>query len=196
MKKFLLPALFMCLYAGASAAETPKKSTDANLFGHVVDRETHEHLPYATVAVTGTAFGATTDASGHYFLKNLPEGELTLEVRALGYAVLAKKVTLERGQTLELNFEVVQSGISMDEVVRLGQPLGHAAARSPCAGERAGRRASRKRTLRVWRRGFRSSPACGSRTTVRTAASRRCASTDLTAIIRRFSSIRIRSFRP
>ena len=27
MKKFLLPALFMCLYAGASAAETPKKST-------------------------------------------------------------------------------------------------------------------------------------------------------------------------
>lgn len=33
MKKFLLPALFMCLYAGASAAETPKKSTDANLFG-------------------------------------------------------------------------------------------------------------------------------------------------------------------
>lgn len=106
MKKFLLPALFMCLYAGASAAETPKKSTDANLFGHVVDRETHEHLPYATVAVTGTAFGATTDASGHYFLKNLPEGELTLEVRALGYAVLAKKVTLERGQTLELNFEV------------------------------------------------------------------------------------------
>lgn len=117
MKKFLLPALFMCLYAGASAAETPKKSTDANLFGHVVDRETHEHLPYATVAVTGTAFGTTTDASGHYFLKNLPEGELTLEVRALGYAVLEKKVTLERGQTLELNFEVMQSGISMDEVV-------------------------------------------------------------------------------
>ena len=117
MKKYLLPALFMCLYAGASAAETPKKSTDANLFGHVVDRETHEHLPYATVAVTGTAFGTTTDASGHYFLKNLPEGELTLEVRALGYAVLEKKVTLERGQTLELNFEVVQSGISMDEVV-------------------------------------------------------------------------------
>ena len=184
MKKYLLPALFMCLYAGASAAETPKKSTDANLFGHVVDRETHEHLPYATVAVTGTAFGTTTDASGHYFLKNLPEGELTLEVRALGYAVLEKKVTLERGQTLELNFEVVQSGISMDEVV--------VSASRSCWTPRC----SRKRTLRVWRRGFRSSPACGSRTTARTAASRRCASTDSTAIIRRFSSIRIRSFRP
>ena len=101
MKKYLLPALFMCLYAGASAAETPKRSTDANLFGHVVDRETHEHLPYATVAVTGTAFGTTTDASVHYFLKNLPEGELTLEVRALGYASGRMTVALERGETYD-----------------------------------------------------------------------------------------------
>lgn len=99
MKKYLLPALFMCLYAGASAAETPKRSTDANLFGHVVDRETHEHIPYASVAVVGTAFGTTTDASGHYFLKNLPVGELTLEVRALGYASGRMTVALERGET-------------------------------------------------------------------------------------------------
>ena len=32
--------------------EAPKKSTDANIFGHVVDRDTHEHIPYATIAVT------------------------------------------------------------------------------------------------------------------------------------------------
>ena len=86
MKRYILLALSVCQSLVVLAAEAPRKSTDANLFGHVVDRETHEHLPYATVAVTGTAFGTTTDASGHYFLKNLPEGELTLEVRALGYA--------------------------------------------------------------------------------------------------------------
>ena len=117
MKRYILLALSVCQSLVVLAAEAPRKSTDANLFGHVVDRETHEHIPYASVAVVGTAFGTTTDASGHYFLKNLPVGELTLEVRALGYAVLEKKVTLERGQTLELNFEVMQSGISMDEVV-------------------------------------------------------------------------------
>ena len=69
------------------------------------------------MAVVGTAFGTTTDASGHYFLKNLPVGELTLEVRALGYASGRMTVALERGETRELNFEVAQSGISMDEVV-------------------------------------------------------------------------------
>ena len=82
MKQYVLSALFLCLYLTVSGADVPRKSTDANLFGHVVDRETHEHIPYASVAVVGTAFGTTTDASGHYFLKNLPEGELTLEVRA------------------------------------------------------------------------------------------------------------------
>ena len=104
MKKYLLPALFMCLYAGASAAETPKRSTDANLFGHVVDRETHEHLPYATVAVTGTAFGTTTDASGHYFLKNLPVGSYTIRVNGVGYRSAEKQIVLRQGETRELNF--------------------------------------------------------------------------------------------
>ena len=107
----------MCRCVLVLGVEPPKKSTDANIFGHVVDRDTHEHIPYATIAVTGTAFGTTTDASGHYFLKNLFEGALTLEVRALGYASQTQQVTLRRGQTVELNFEVVQSGISMDEVV-------------------------------------------------------------------------------
>lgn len=117
MKRSVLSALFLCLYLIVSGADAPRKGTDANLYGHVVDRETHEHIPYASIAIVGTAFGTTTDASGHYFLKNLPEGELTLEVRALGYAPKRTSVALKRGETLELNFEVAQSGISMDEVV-------------------------------------------------------------------------------
>ena len=117
MKRYILLALSVCQSLVVLAAEAPRKSTDANLFGHVVDRDTHEHIPYASVAVVGTAFGTTTDASGHYFLKNLPVGELTLEVRALGYASGRMTVALERGETRELNFEVAQSGISMDEVV-------------------------------------------------------------------------------
>ena len=76
MKNILLAALPLLLLPcfGAAGAEAPRKATDANLFGHVVDRTTHEHLAYATVSVVGTTFGTTTDASGHYFLKNLPRG--------------------------------------------------------------------------------------------------------------------------
>ena len=42
-----------------------------------------------------------TDASGHYFLKNLPEGEFTMEVSAVGYKTVSRKVTLRKGKTLE-----------------------------------------------------------------------------------------------
>ena len=119
MKRHLLPLLAaLCLpFSAAFGDEASPRTTDANLFGHVVDRDSGEHIPYASIAVTGTTFGTTTDASGHYFLKNLPQGELTIEVRALGYAAAQATVTLRRNTTTELNFEVVQSGISMDEVV-------------------------------------------------------------------------------
>ena len=68
MKRYILLALSVCQSLVALAAEAPRKSTDANLFGHVVDRDTHEHIAYASVAVVGTAFGTRTGASAHYFV--------------------------------------------------------------------------------------------------------------------------------
>ena len=71
----LLPAV--CLAAGEAVVKTGKQS-DANITGHVVDAKSGEHLAYATVAVKGTTIGCATDATGHYFLKNLPLGRFTL----------------------------------------------------------------------------------------------------------------------
>lgn len=47
--------------------EETDKATDANLFGHVVDTKTGEHLPYVTIQLKGTTIGTTTDHTGHYF---------------------------------------------------------------------------------------------------------------------------------
>ena len=54
--------------------------TDANIIGHVTDKDTKEHLAYVTIMLKGTTIGTTTDETGHYFLKNLPEGTFTVEV--------------------------------------------------------------------------------------------------------------------
>ena len=48
------------------------KKTDANINGHVIDKKSGEHVPFITITLKGTTIGTTTDASGHYFLKNLP----------------------------------------------------------------------------------------------------------------------------
>ena len=101
----------------AQADSNPQDGTDANVYGHVVDSKTGEHLPYIVIVVKGTTISATTDATGHYFLKNLPVGKLSLEVKSLGYRAVQKEVETEANSTHEVNFELVHDDISLDEVV-------------------------------------------------------------------------------
>ena len=103
----------MCLVYHTLFADetTPTPKSDAHLYGHVIDSKTGEHLPYATVTIPGTTIGTMTDASGHYFLKNLPTGTITVEARMMSYDPVRHEVTLKKGQSLELNFEITENGI-------------------------------------------------------------------------------------
>lgn len=112
---FLLGAI-LALFPGYSFA-FELKDTDANVIGHVTDKDTKEHLSYVTILVKGTTIGTTTDDTGHYFLKNLPEGTFTLEVRSVGYRTETRTVNLVKGKTLELNFEIEEDRVALDDVV-------------------------------------------------------------------------------
>lgn len=108
-----------CALTAAQASDNREKTdgSDANVFGHVLDKETGEHLPFITVMLKGTTIGTTTDNSGHYFLKNLPEGKFTLEYKFLGYKPVTREVTLKKGKTLEINIEMEEDRIALDGVV-------------------------------------------------------------------------------
>lgn len=112
----MLWAMFMPLIMKAGV-EVPPNGTDANLYGHVIDKQNGEHLPYIAIMVKGTTIGTTTDVSGHYFLKNLPVGTLTLEIKSMGYRTIQKNVTVKAGVAIELNFELDPDDVSLDEVV-------------------------------------------------------------------------------
>lgn len=85
----------LCLLLSATAYAEDLKGTDANIVGHVIEKSTGEHLPYMTVSLKGTTIGTMTDATGHYFLKNLPEGEFALQISAIGYKSQDRKVILK-----------------------------------------------------------------------------------------------------
>lgn len=108
-------ALLTCL-PGMTWA-TDWKDTDANIIGHVTDKDSHEHLPFVTILLKGTTIGTTTDHTGHYFLKNLPEGNFTLEVSSVGYRTFKQSVTLVKGKTLELNFSIEEDRVALEGVV-------------------------------------------------------------------------------
>lgn len=93
------------------------EKTDANIKGHVIDKKTSEHLPYITVSLKGTTIGVTTDATGHYLLKNLPLGKFTIEAKFVGYQTQQFDIELKKGKTIEINFELEESNISLNEVV-------------------------------------------------------------------------------
>ncbi|MDR1121420.1 MAG: TonB-dependent receptor [Dysgonamonadaceae bacterium] len=95
-----------------------QEKTDTNIFGDVKSKG--EHLPFVTVKVVGTDIGTSTDESGHYMLTNLPEGKVEIEVHSIGYNKEKKTVYLLKGKTIELNFDIEESSLSLDEVVVTG----------------------------------------------------------------------------
>ena len=118
MKKiFTLTLCLLAFFASVQANENEPNKTDANIFGHILDKKTKEHLPYVTIRLKGTTTGTTSDATGHYFLKNLPVGKFTLEISMIGFKTQTKDVTIEANTTRELDFELEEESIALNAVV-------------------------------------------------------------------------------
>jgi len=114
MKKniWVLIILLFCSIAGFA-----QKKTDANINGHVINKISKEHIPFINVSIKGTTIGTATDATGHYYLRNLPVGEYTIAVSGVGYKTIEQQIKLFAGKTIEINFEIEEDQIQLDGVV-------------------------------------------------------------------------------
>lgn len=120
MQRIFLVWFSLCCILFAARAEhegVNLNPSDANIFGHVVDKKSGEHISYVNIFLEGTTIGTVTDATGHYSLTNLPEGEFQLVLKSIGYQTVKKKVVLKKGKTLEVNFEAEEDAVSLDGVV-------------------------------------------------------------------------------
>jgi hypothetical protein len=91
--------------------------SDANIVGHIIDKKSGEHLPYINVFLQGTTIGTVSDGTGHFYLKNLPEGKFTIVMKSVGYKTIEKEIVSKKGKTLEINFETEEDAVSLDGVV-------------------------------------------------------------------------------
>ena len=113
-----LMALLCTLSLPGKAGEpVAKNRTDANIYGHVVQAKDNEHLAYVTVSVRGTTLITATDATGHYYLKDLPVGKHTVEAKALGYRTATREIEISANSSQEVNFTLTEDAIALDEVV-------------------------------------------------------------------------------
>lgn len=89
--------------------------------GRIRGRVTGENGPveFASIRILGGEKGSASDSSGRYTISNLPYGNYTLRVSAVGYAPLTRKVQL-RSATQQADFILKNSAGSLDEVVVSG----------------------------------------------------------------------------
>ncbi len=119
MKRILSAlAAALCIVLTAKANDTDVlDNSDAHIHGHVIDRNSGEHLPYIVVMLKGTTIGVTTENTGHYMIRNVPEGTFTVEVSAIGYKTVSREINIRKGRSYEVNFVLEEDHVQIDGVI-------------------------------------------------------------------------------
>ena len=146
MRKIFFTALLV--FAGlANLKANPTEQrpvTDANIFGHVIDAKTGEHLPFVNLLIKGTRIGTFTDASGHYMLTNLPAGRHILQAQSIGYSPAEVELEAISKTTREVDIKLLPTSINISEIVLTASPTASGFRYQPDAvfmGEQIQRRA-------------------------------------------------------
>lgn len=87
---------------------------NAVILGQIRDKSTGKPIPGASVSVAGK--GALTNEHGQFVLAQLPEGEHSVQVTAVGYQRVTQEVKLEHDANLRLNFNLEEAVITLEEV--------------------------------------------------------------------------------
>jgi hypothetical protein len=84
------------------------------LNGVLIDPSSQDPVVGAVVQLVGTGLGSTTNLSGQYLIKKIPQGNYTIRVSSLGFGTVETTLKLDRNLTKDFNMEV--KGIDLREV--------------------------------------------------------------------------------
>lgn len=90
--------------------------SQATVRGRVIDAESGDPLPSATVLVKERIIGTRTDEGGNYELSGLDSGVYYLQARHLGYKKQTRKAVIQEGDTLTLDFGLLRMATEMDSI--------------------------------------------------------------------------------
>jgi iron complex outermembrane receptor protein len=115
-------ALLTCLFSRPAVAQT------GTVAGSVAD-SAGSGLANAEVRLDGTLLHGTSDDRGRFTLAGVPAGAHTLRALLLGYRPATRSVTVNAGETAEVNFTLERVPIPMEGVeIVLGSRARHTAA--------------------------------------------------------------------
>ena len=95
-------------------AVTLAQNSNSNIMGTVTSKD--GPVAFASVFIKNILNGTTTNEDGSFSLSVSP-GELTVVVSSQGYRTISKSVQVSVGQSLTLDFSLVEDALGLDEVV-------------------------------------------------------------------------------
>ena len=116
MKKSLLVLMMLAMSMQTLWANAPIKE-GYTISGHVIEKDTEENIPYATILVIETAKGTVSNEAGQFKITNLSEGKYTLRVSAMGYKTLEKAITVGKEYMAVVHFALEEESYMVDEIV-------------------------------------------------------------------------------
>jgi TonB-dependent receptor len=114
MKNIISTTIILFISLGAIFAQT------ARLSGNIMDEQTGEPLPGATVLVKGTSNGTVTNLVGEYTI-NAPVGSQILLINFLGYAPKEVPVEIAAEGNNTLKITLVSKAFEIDGITVVGQ---------------------------------------------------------------------------
>ena len=108
-------AVLVALCAWPLAAQQP-----ASVQGIITDNASGAPIADAQVSIAGTPLQSTTNVLGSYRITGIPAGNVTVQVRRIGYKTLTAAVTLAEGQEFTGNYALNASVVQLEEIVVTG----------------------------------------------------------------------------
>lgn len=113
LKKSILTSILFILVSAYPALAQESASVN----GYITDSRSGETLLMANVAIAELNRGTSTNTSGYYSLTNLQPGTYTLICTYIGYRRFEQEITIESGETLRLDIDLVPEGVELGDVV-------------------------------------------------------------------------------
>ncbi len=114
LKKYIL---FVSIFLSGILAV----AQNAVIKGFTYDESTGESLPYCTIQLMGTSFGALSDVSGAFLINKIPAGTYTVKVSLLGYVDLIDTVEVSSNTTLTKRYSISPNSQTLDAVQIVGE---------------------------------------------------------------------------
>ncbi len=94
------------------------KAQTASISGKIISEA--KPVGYVNVGLTGSSFGASTDSTGKFKIKNIPAGSYKIQASCIGFNKMKKSIIIKDGDNLIVNFDLTNYQNILNEVVVTG----------------------------------------------------------------------------